>query len=56
MPVFLSEASLQLKDVGCRLVTEDFKNALGKFTPCFADIIILGESLFRSIMNLSIVV
>jgi len=25
-----------------RMVTKDFKNALGKFTPCFADIVILG--------------
>ena len=28
-----------------RLVKEDFKGALGAFTPCFTDIVILGANL-----------
>lgn len=27
-----------------RFVTEDFKGALGAFTPCFIDVVVLGAS------------
>lgn len=29
-----------------RFVTEDFKGALGAFTPCFIDVVVLGAPIF----------
>jgi len=37
------EYGFSLEAVVTRLVRDDFKGQLGAFTPCFTDVVILGE-------------